>query len=221
MHSHSEVLVRSSGTMSKDNSFNDMETISQLLFWVANSLLIPDIILLLLLFLRSMLMVGGIYNQFMTRRKNDKRFNALVKELTPEKIDELKAALPAQDNSLYTHYLRDLLSNPVSQDYADYLISDFENEVEKDLSLPKIFSKIGPMLGLIGTLIAMSPALVGLSKGDIGGMAYNMQVVFATTVVGLVISGVGLITLQFKQRWYAKDVNSLDYVSRKLIESQK
>lgn len=221
MHSHSEVLVRSSGTMSKDNSFNDMETISQLLFWVANSLLIPDIILLLLLFLRSMLMVGGIYNQFMTRRKNDKRFNALVKELTPEKIDELKAALPAQDNSLYTHYLRDLLSNPVSQDYADYLISDFENEVEKDLSLPKIFSKIGPMLGLIGTLIAMSPALVGLSKGDIGGMAYNMQVVFATTVVGLVISGVGLITLQFKQRWYAIDVNSLDYVSRKLIESQK
>lgn len=221
MHSHSVALAGCSGTVSKDNSFNDMETISQLLFWVANSLLIPDIILLLLLFLRSMLMVGGIYNQFMTRRKNDKRFNALVKDLTPEKIDELKAALPAKDNSLYTHYLRDLLSNPVSQDYADYLISDFENEAEKDLSLPKIFSKIGPMLGLIGTLIAMSPALVGLSKGDIGGMAYNMQVVFATTVVGLVISGVGLITLQFKQRWYAKDVNSLDYVSRKLIESQK
>lgn len=49
-------------------------------------------------------------------------------------------------------------------------------------------------------------------------MSYNMQVVFATTVVGLVISGVGLVSLQFKQRWYAKDVNNLDYVSRKLIE---
>ncbi len=64
----------------------------------------------------------------------------------------------------------------------------------------------------------MSPALVGLSTGDIAGMSYNMQVVFATTVVGLVISGVGLVSLQFKQRWYAKDVNNLDYVSRKLIE---
>lgn len=73
---------------------------------------------------------------------------------------------------------------------------------------------MGPVLGLIGTLIAMSPALVGLSTGDIGGMAYNMQVVFATTVVGLVISAIGLITLQVKQRWYARDVNNLDYVAR-------
>ena len=30
-----------------------METISQVLFWVANSLLIPDILLLLLLFIRG------------------------------------------------------------------------------------------------------------------------------------------------------------------------
>ena len=102
--------------------------------------------------------------------------------------------------------------------YADYLISNFENDAEKDVILSKLLTKIGPVLGLIGTLIAMSPALVGLSTGDIAGMSYNMQVVFATTVVGLVISGVGLVSLQFKQRWYAKDVNNLDYVSRKLIE---
>ena len=83
----------------------------------------------------------------------------------------------------------------------------------------KMLAKIGPVLGLIGTLISMSPALVGLSTGDISGMAYNMQVVFATTVVGLVISAVGLISMQFKQRWYAKDVNNLDYVSRVLNET--
>ena len=45
-----------------------METISQVLFWVANSLLIPDIILLLLLFIRSLLLIGGVYNQYMTNR---------------------------------------------------------------------------------------------------------------------------------------------------------
>lgn len=133
-------------------------------------------------------------------------------------MDDLRKALPAKDNSLYIRYLRDLLTNPASQDYADYLISNFENDAEKDVILSKLLTKIGPVLGLIGTLIAMSPALVGLSTGDIAGMSYNMQVVFATTVVGLVISGVGLVSLQFKQRWYAKDVNNLDYVSRKLIE---
>ena len=164
--------------------------------------------------------MGGIYNQYMAKRKNDKRLNDLIKNLTPDKVDDLRKALPAKDNSLYIRYLRDLLTNPASQDYADYLISNFENDAEKDVILSKLLTKIGPVLGLIGTLIAMSPALVGLSTGDIAGMSYNMQVVFATTVVGLVISGVGLVSLQFKQRWYAKDVNNLDYVSRKLIEKK-
>ena len=48
-----------------------------------------------------------------------------------------------------------------------------------------------------------------------------MQVVFATTVVGLVISLVGLVTLQFKQRWYSKEINQLDYVSSELTKNQK
>ena len=111
-----------------------------------------------------------------------------------------------------------MLSRPVNEDYADFTLSKFEVEAEKDVALSKMLSKLGPVLGLIGTLIAMSPALVGLSTGDIAGMAYNMQVVFATTVVGLVVSAVGLVSMQFKQRWYAKCVNNLDYVSRVLIE---
>ena len=195
-----------------------METISQVLFWVANSLLIPDIILLLLLFIRSLLLIGGVYNQYMTKRKNDKQMNRLIKELTPDTIGELKGALPGRDNSLYIRYLRDLLTTPPSPDYSDYLITNFENDAEKDVILSKLLAKMGPVLGLIGTLIAMSPALVGLSTGDIAGMAYNMQVVFATTVVGLVVSAVGLVSLQFKQRWSAKDVNNLDYVARTLNE---
>lgn len=196
-----------------------MELISKLLFWVANSLLIPDIILLLCLFIRSLILIGGTYNMYMTKRKNDKALDSLIKGLTPQKVEELRNALPARDNSLYMGYLRDLLTQPASADYSDFTITRFENEAEKDVSLAKMLAKVGPVLGLIGTLISMSPALVGLSTGDISGMAYNMQVVFATTVVGLVISAVGLVSMQFKQRWYAKDVNNLDYVSRVLTET--
>lgn len=197
-----------------------MEVISKALFWVANSLLIPDIIILLFLFARSLLLLGSFYNQFMVKRKNDKGLNVKIKDLDRSKLEELKNALPVKDNSLYIKYLRDLLHTPASEAYADFLINNFENDAEKDTSLSKMLAKMGPVLGLIGTLIAMSPALVGLSTGDISGMAYNMQVVFATTVVGLVVSAVGLVTLQFKQRWYARDVNNLDYVSRILIEKQ-
>ena len=195
-----------------------MEVISKVLFWVANSLLIPDIILLLLLFGRSLLLIGSFYNQFMTKRKNDKALNEKIRTLTLANVEELKAILPSTDNSLFIKYLRQLLSEKPSEAYADYLISNFENEADKDLALSKMLAKMGPILGLVGTLIAMSPALVGLSTGDIATMAYNMQVVFATTVVGLVISAVGLITMQYKQRWYAKDVNNLDYISRILTD---
>lgn len=198
-----------------------MEAISKVLFWVANSLLIPDIIILLFLFARSLLLIGSFYNQFMVKRKNDKELNDRIKNLNIANLDTLKSSLPEKDNSLFVRYLRDLLTTPASDAYSDYLISNFENEAEKDASLSKLLAKMGPVLGLIGTLIAMSPALVGLSTGDISGMAYNMQVVFATTVVGLVVSAVGLVTLQFKQRWYAKDVNNLDYVSRILTEKEE
>ncbi len=191
-----------------------MEFISKALFWVANSLLIPDIIILLCLFGRSLLLIGSFYNQFMTKRKNDKLLNDKIKTLTVENSSELKAILPEKDNSLFTKYLRDMLNSRPGEAYDEYLICNLENEADKDLSLSKMLAKMGPVLGLIGTLIAMSPALVGLSTGDISGMAYNMQVVFATTVVGLVVSAVGLVTLQYKQRWYAKDIYNLEYVSR-------
>ena len=36
-----------------------MELISKLLFWVANSVLIPDNIILLCLFVRSLILIGG------------------------------------------------------------------------------------------------------------------------------------------------------------------
>lgn len=198
-----------------------MEYISKALFWLANSMLIPDIILLLLLFGRSVLLIGGFYNQFMTKRKNDKLFAGRIREFSASQMDELRGLLPESDNSLFVVYLRDLLSSPPGEAYGDYLLSCFENRAEKDLALSRVLSKLGPILGLMGTLIAMSPALVGLSQGDIGGMAYNMQIVFSTTVVGLIISAIGIITLQAKQRWYAADLNKLEYVADVLLQRKE
>ena len=110
-----------------------MEIISKVLFWVANSLLIPDIIILLILFARSLLLLGGFYNQFITKRKNDKIVNPLIETLTQESIKELQIALPKKDNSLYIKYLKSLLDNTINEAYADFTISNFENDLEKDL----------------------------------------------------------------------------------------
>ena len=66
----------------------------------------------------------------------------------------------------------------------------------------------------------MGPALVGLSTGDIASMAYNMQVAFATTVVGLFAAAIGFITQQVKQRWYLQDMTNLEFVAELLNESK-
>ncbi|WP_455107312.1 MotA/TolQ/ExbB proton channel family protein [Porphyromonas sp.] len=197
-----------------------MDQISKVLFVISNSLLIPDILFLILLFIRSLILVGGFYNSFMQRR----RMTALlgdVRSLNAENLSELASRMPKSNRSPFIDHLDELLTREgLTKDYANYLISSYENVCEKDLSLSKLLTKVGPALGLVGTLIAMSPALVGLSSGDIGAMAYNMQVVFATTVVGLVISLAGLVTLQYKQRWYTKDVALLDYISSLLLARQ-
>jgi biopolymer transport protein ExbB/TolQ len=65
----------------------------------------------------------------------------------------------------------------------------------------------------MGTLIPMGPALVGLASGDIASMAYNMQVAFATTVVGMVISAIGFVTQQARERWSVRDLSLLEYVA--------
>ena len=198
-----------------------MELISKMLFGIANSLLIPDIILLIVFFIRALILLGSTYNQFMVRRRNSRRLAMAIKDLQPRGIEDLRSLLPEKHESLFTEYLADILAHPASEAYTDYVITQYETEVAKDVNLSRLLTKLGPVLGLIGTLISMSPALVGLSTGDISGMAYNMQVVFSATVVGLVISAVGLFTQQLKTRWYAKDVNNLDFVSRIYAESHE
>ena len=104
----------------------------------------------------------------------------------------------------------------------DLLLSEYEIEADKELSTSKVLTKMGPILGLMGTLIPMGPALVGLATGDIASMAYNMQVAFATTVVGLVVSAIGFLTQQVKERWAVKNITMLEYLAEvvKLSDSK-
>lgn len=193
-----------------------MEWITKILFGISNSLLIPDILLLIGFFVYVIVLAGTFYGRFLTRRRNGAVLRPLIDHLAEHSAAELAAALPKYDNALVLPYLRRLLECPGDLDYAEYLIDDFEARAAKDLIPCRILTKIGPMLGLMGTLISMSPALVGLSSGDVSGMAYNMQIVFATTVVGLLISGIALVVLFYTARWYRRDRADLVYVANVL-----
>ena len=185
-----------------------METISNSLFWISNGLLVPVIVLLLLFFLRAIILAGGFFGEFYQRMKLQKQLSEMLETITPENINEQLQNLPQAGKQLAEH--RDNAA------YCERLLANFEVDAEKELGRSRTFIKLGPMLGLMGTLIPMGPALVGLATGDISSMAYNMQVAFATTVVGMVIAAVGVITLQVKQRWYAREINDLEYLDKTL-----
>lgn len=198
-----------------------MTYISDILFWISNGLLVPVVVLLILLFVRSLVLIGNFFGQYMQIRKTDKVFTDRIALLTSENVGELRASLPEKSRSPLIMSLISLLENRDDRARRQLLLSDYEVAADKDLAVSKTLSKMGPMLGLMGTLIPMGPALVGLSTGDISSMAYNMQVAFATTVVGLFSAAIGFITQQVKQRWYLQDLNRLEFVSELLDSSRK
>lgn len=102
--------------------------------------------------------------------------------------------------------------------YCERLIANYEVECQGRLMRSRMLIKFGPMLGLMGTLIPMGPALVGLASGDIASMACNMQMAFATTVVGMATAAIGVAVTQVNQRCYARQLNDLEYIYRKLSE---
>lgn len=183
-------------------------------------MLVPVVVLLIALFFRALLLVGSFFGQYMAIRKTDKLICEQMEELTPENADGLADRLPAKSNSLVVVYMRRILEAQHNGAQVQRLLANFEIAADKDLATSKTLTKLGPILGLMGTLIPMGPALVGLSTGDIASMAYNMQVAFATTVIGLFAGAIGFLTQQVKQRWYLQDMTNLDFLAELLNEKR-
>lgn len=189
-----------------------MEQVSNILFWISNGLLVPVIVGLLFFFAKSVVMLGGFVGQYIQRIKQDKQLRLRMDQLDQSTIHAFSGELDEQPDSLFTQTAKQLLATD-STAVANRVLSEYEVTADAELGKYKVLVKFGPILGLMGTLIPMGPALAGLSTGDIASMAYNMQVAFATTVLGLFSGAVGFILLQVKQRWFTSDLIYLDYLS--------
>lgn len=198
-----------------------MEYVSNLLFWISNGLLVPVIVGLLFFFVKSIFMLGGFYNRNMQRRKMYRTVSAEINRLDPERLPALGETLAAQPDSAFIRAARELASGNGSEAANNRIVSEYEIQADRELGQAKILTKFGPILGLMGTLIPMGPALMGLSTGDISTMAYNMQVAFATTVIGLFAGAIGFVLLQIKQRWATQDLTLLDYISAVATEAHQ
>ena len=182
-----------------------MNTISDIMFWISNGLLVPVVVLLILLFFRSLLLVGNFFGQYVSIRKTDKLIREQMDKLHVNNVDDFANRLPEKNHSLVVMFMKRILEEQKNKAQLQRLLANFEIAADKDLATSR-------------TLIPMGPALVGLSTGDIASMAYNMQVAFATTVIGLVAGAIGFLTQQVKQRWYLQDMTNLECLVEVLNE---
>jgi biopolymer transport protein ExbB/TolQ len=189
-----------------------MNFLTNILYWISSGLLIPVIIFLLLFFLRSLFILGSFYALYINRVKFDKDMQLLLQRLkgyTPFSTGDLENL---RLNASVKNALHNLSESDWHEIHSEKIIADFTHTRLKNLESSKYLMRLGPMLGLMGTLIPLGPALVGLSTGDISSMALNMQVAFATTVVGIFVGSVGYITQLIKQRWLNEDISNLEYI---------
>ena len=193
-----------------------MKIVSEILFIVSNGLMIPVILLLLYFLVKAIWILLGLYGQIKVQREISSTLKALVRDYSDEYIKDTQIKLQATGESIVSEYLKRIIEHKHDSRYCEHELADFQVETQKILAKYRMLVKFGPMLGLMGTLIPMGPALVGLGLGDISSMAYNMQVAFATTVIGMLISGIGLCALQLNQRYYAGYLNDLEFLTSKI-----
>lgn len=97
-------------------------------------------------------------------------------------------------------------------------LADFDFGRQRRLNRTRLLVRFGPALGLMGTLIPLSPALDGLAKGDVGALTDNLRVAFSVTVLGLLVGAVAFALSLVRERIYGQDFSDLEYVASVLTD---
>jgi biopolymer transport protein ExbB/TolQ len=92
-------------------------------------------------------------------------------------------------------------------------LADFDLDAQKRLGRTRMLVRAGPALGLMGTLIPLSPALTGLANGDTQTLSHDLRVAFSVTVVGLLIGAVAFGLSLSRDRMYNQDLSDLEYLA--------
>jgi biopolymer transport protein ExbB/TolQ len=182
-----------------------MNLLTSVLYWLSTGMMIPVIVLLLIAFGWSLLLLGDLYGQYSWRLRHRSSLRKMLETAERNGIETLPLESLAKGKSSFVRHLQALVEHRGQEIHGEKALTDFELACKRDLDISQTLLRVGPMLGLMGTLIPMGPALAGLAAGDIASMASNMQVAFSTTVVGIFVGGIGFLVQLIKKRWYQND----------------
>jgi biopolymer transport protein ExbB/TolQ len=92
-------------------------------------------------------------------------------------------------------------------------LADFDFGAQRRLGRTRLLVRAGPAIGLMGTLIPLSPALTGLANGNTAALSTNLRVAFSVTVVGLLIGAVAFGLSLARDNMYGQDLSDLEYLA--------
>lgn len=73
-----------------------------------------------------------------------------------------------------------------------------------------LLARIGPTLGLMGTLIPLGPGIAALGRGDFLTLSQAVATAFDTTVLGLLVGILGFLVGRFRRSAYEAALEHLE-----------
>jgi biopolymer transport protein ExbB/TolQ len=197
-------------------------TIERILFDISDALRYPVLLLALLALAVVLAEVGTLLAELRRRRG---RSVARLERAT----DVARAALAAGDgagalravrsvgcNRAMDEALAAIVEQRAKPDAANRIakrLAEYDYRSVRRLERTRILVRMGPALGLMGTLIPLSPALAGLANGDVQRLTDDLRVAFSVTVAGLLIGAVAYTVSLVRNRLYDQDYSDVEYVA--------
>lgn len=168
------------------------------LYVISSAMLFPVVTGLVLLTFWVMIFFGGFLREFIERRQG--RLPALQR---------YKEAIDREFQSANDTRTMDIT--------IERLLQKTELDVIKSLDRIRFVIRVGPALGLMGTLIPMGISLSALAQGDMPKMAGSMVTAFTTVVVGLACSVAAYIMSLVKEKWIRADMREMEYLTEMML----
>lgn len=205
------------------------EIITSALNMISQSLQIPVIIFLIIFVIFAVITLGGLVAEYTSRKKVS--IDSLEKiiysisnaESHEEILNIIKNARIYESQKVIL--IKVLRANELSSDarhtLSKKLLEAEENKFSKKIEKTDIVTRIGPTLGLMGTLIPMGPGLAALGAGDVNTLANAIIVAFDTTVVGIGSGAVAYAVSKIRRRWYEEYLSDLDALTDTILDKLK
>ena len=185
---------------------------------ISQSLTIQVLVILLVIVVITIISLGGLIAEYTSRRKvpvgtiRDLIYDINAAE-SQEKLKSVisSAKIPQSQKKVLSEIASsENLGDTSREALARKLFEHEEEKTESALKKTDIITKIGPTLGLMGTLIPMGPGLAALGAGDINTLASSLTVAFNTTIVGIGSGAMCYFIGKIRTGWYDRYLSDLD-----------